>query len=139
MTGHQQHPGTGHTIKGDQAPAINYEALIRALGVEHVEVVDPWDLEATEQAIKSGLSHTGPAVVIARRECMLLPEEKMKDHTIYQVDLDDCIECEECRQVGCPAMVWDGNTPQILSWQCNGCALCAQLCVTDAIGVVGGV
>ncbi len=71
MTGHQQHPGTGHTLKGGPAPAVDYEGLIRSLGVEHVEVVDPWDLEATEKAIKAGLAHPGPAVIIARRHCQL--------------------------------------------------------------------
>jgi indolepyruvate ferredoxin oxidoreductase alpha subunit len=62
MTGQQNHPGTGHTLKGNPAPAVDYEALVRSLGVEHVAVVDPWDLEATEKAIESGLAHPGPAV-----------------------------------------------------------------------------
>jgi len=48
MTGHQEHAGTGHTLKGAPAPAVDYGQLIKALGVEHVEVVDPWDVEATE-------------------------------------------------------------------------------------------
>ena len=78
MTGHQEHPGTGHTLKGAAAPAVDYETLIRSLGVEHVEVVDPWDLEATESAIKSGLAHPGPAVIVAQRHCNLLPEEKAR-------------------------------------------------------------
>jgi indolepyruvate ferredoxin oxidoreductase alpha subunit len=36
MTGHQDHPGTGHTLQDDAAPSVDYEALIRSIGVEHV-------------------------------------------------------------------------------------------------------
>ncbi|NIP73045.1 MAG: indolepyruvate ferredoxin oxidoreductase subunit alpha, partial [Gammaproteobacteria bacterium] len=105
MTGHQQHPGTGHTLKGDPAPAVDYESLLRSLGVEYVEVVDPWDLDVTEKAISSGLAHTGPAVVIARRRCNLLPDEKSREKTRYRVDPDECILCEDCFEMGCPALV----------------------------------
>jgi indolepyruvate ferredoxin oxidoreductase alpha subunit len=133
MTGHQQHPGTGSTLKHRPAPAVNYEELIKAIGVEHIEVVDPWDIETTERAIKAGLDHPGPAVVIARRACRLLPEVKAAEKVPYQVDDSVCIQCEDCMQTGCPALVWEGDTPEIREWECAGCAMCAHLCPVDAI------
>jgi len=133
MTGQQQHPGTGHTLKGGEAPAVNYEELIRSLGVEHVKVIDPWDLEATETAIESALSHPGPAVVIAQRACTLLPEEKAKTRVAYRVENDECIVCEECMDMGCPALVWEDGFPYVREWECVGCSLCGQICVVDAI------
>jgi len=133
MTGHQEHPGTGRTLKGDAAPAVDYEAVLRAIGVRHVEVVDPWDLEATERAIQAGLDHPGPAVIIARRHCRLLPVEKAETRVPYRVELDDCIQCEECMASGCPALVWQDDGPHIREWECAGCSLCAQLCPTEAI------
>ena len=135
MTGQQEHPGTGHTLKGEEAPSVNYEDLIRSLGVEHVEVVDPWDLEATEKAIESGLSHSGPAVVIARRPCTLLPEEKSKTRIPFRVDTDECIVCEECMEMGCPALVWEDGFPFVREWECVGCSLCGQVCAVDAIQI----
>ena len=138
MTGHQEHPGTGHTLKGDEAPAVDLEGLIRAVGVEHVEVVDPWDLEATESAVKSGLAFAGPAVVIARRHCNLLPAEKAAARSKFQVDPDECILCEECFDTGCPAIVWQEEMPFIRQWECAGCSWCAQICPSEAINVVEG-
>jgi indolepyruvate ferredoxin oxidoreductase alpha subunit len=135
MTGQQNHPGTGHTLKGNPAPAVDYEALVRSLGVEHVAVVDPWDLEATEKAIESGLAHPGPAVIVARRHCTLLPEEKSKEQIPYKVESEECILCEECFETGCPALVWEGDLPYIRRWECVGCSMCAQLCPVDAIGL----
>jgi indolepyruvate ferredoxin oxidoreductase alpha subunit len=135
MTGHQEHPGTGRTLKGAPAPAVDYETLLRSLGVQHVKVVDPWDLDVTENAIRSGLAHPGPAVIIARRHCNLLPEEKSKERTTYRVDPDECILCEDCFEMGCPALVWQDDYPHIRDWECVGCSMCAQLCPADAIGV----
>ena len=44
MTGGQQHPGTGKTLTGEDAPAVDYEALVRAVGVKWVRKVDSYDL-----------------------------------------------------------------------------------------------
>jgi indolepyruvate ferredoxin oxidoreductase alpha subunit len=133
MTGHQEHPGTGRTLKGGPAPAMNYEELLRAIGVEQVEVVDPWDLEATKNAIRAGIDFAGPAVIISRRSCMLLPEQKTREWVPYRVEQDECIQCEECLAVGCPALVWEEGYPRIREWECTGCSLCAQLCPLEAI------
>jgi indolepyruvate ferredoxin oxidoreductase alpha subunit len=133
MTGHQQHPGTGRTLGNRPTAAVDYEHLIRSLGVEHISVVDPWDRDVTTAAIKDGLEHSGPAVIIARRSCRLLPEEKARDKIPYQVDELTCIQCEDCMQTGCPALVWEGDTPHIREWECAGCAMCAHLCPVDAI------
>jgi indolepyruvate ferredoxin oxidoreductase alpha subunit len=133
MTGHQEHPGTGHTLNGEPSPSVDYEALLRSIGVEHVEVVDPWDLEETERAITAGLDHPGPAVIIARRHCLLLPLEKAENRASFRVDVDECIECELCFESGCPALVRQGDYPFIREWECAGCSMCAQMCPVEAI------
>jgi len=133
MTGHQDHPGTGHTVEGDPAPTVDYEAMLKAIGVEHVKVVDPWDLEATESAIVAGLEHPGPAVIIARRACRLLPAEKTGPHDTFHVETDECILCELCFESGCPALVWEDDYPHIREWECAGCSMCAQMCPVEAI------
>jgi indolepyruvate ferredoxin oxidoreductase alpha subunit len=133
MTGHQEHPGTGHTLQGASAPSVDFEALIRAIGVEHVTVLDPWELKEMRTAVKEAMAHPGPAVVIARRACILLPEEKARDRTPFRVDQEACIQCDYCMESGCPALIMAGEYPAIRDWECIGCAICAQLCPVDAI------
>ena len=52
MTGHQQNPTTGMNLKGDPCTKIDLETLCRAVGINRVRVVDPYDLEACDKVIK---------------------------------------------------------------------------------------
>ncbi len=133
MTGHQEHPGTGHTLQGAPAPTVDFEGLIRSIGVQHLTVTDPWELKDMRKAVKDALAYPGPAVVIARRACILLPEEKARERTPYWVDEEACIQCDYCMESGCPALVMAGDYPRIREWECIGCDICAQLCPVDAI------
>ena len=133
MTGHQQHPGMGKTIRNIDTYAIDYEQLIRAIGVQHVRVIDPYDLKETEAAIKEVLALNEPAVVISRRPCVLLESERAKEHRPYEVIEDLCEECDLCLKVGCPAIDGSGLIPHISRERCIGCDLCAKLCAFDAI------
>jgi len=133
MTGHQQHPGMGKTVRNLDTHAINYEELIRAIGVKHIRVVDPYDLSVTEQVIKEALALEEPAVVISRRPCVLLEEERAKPHQPYEVIEELCEECDLCLKIGCPAIGGLDAVPYISKERCIGCDLCAKLCAFDAI------
>lgn len=133
MTGHQEHPGTGHTLQEAPAPRVDFEALIRSIGVQHVTVMDPWELKDMRKAVKDALAYPGPAVVIAQRACVLLPEEKARERIPYWVDEEACIQCNYCMESGCPALVMVGDYPRIRDWECIGCDICAQLCPVNAI------
>ena len=76
MTGHQQNPTTGYNIKGDPAAKVDLEALCKALGINRVRVVDPYDLKACQTAIKEELAVEEPSVIISRRPCVLLKSVK---------------------------------------------------------------
>ncbi|MBQ9633079.1 MAG: 4Fe-4S binding protein, partial [Lachnospiraceae bacterium] len=102
MTGHQQNPTTGYNIKGDPAGKIDLEALCRAMGIERVAVVDPYDLAACEQVIKEELSIAAPSVIISRRPCALL--KYVKHEAPLSVDQEKCVGCKACMQIGCPAI-----------------------------------
>lgn len=131
MTGHQQNPTTGKTIKGDPASAVNLEMLAKAVGIERIAVVDPNNLEATEKAIKAELEADGPSLVISRRPCALL--KYVKHNAPLQVDREKCITCKMCMRIGCPAISMKEGKSSIDKTQCVGCGVCTQLCKFGAI------
>ncbi len=142
MTGGQPHAASGRTIRGQEAKAVDLAGLCRALGVEHVEVVDPYDLGATYVALERAIAHRGPAVVITNRPCVEAPV-KVRDHP-FQVDPSACIACQSCMNLGCPSISWteewhDGRRKVAIDTaSCTGCTLCAQVCPAGAIAPVPG-
>jgi indolepyruvate ferredoxin oxidoreductase alpha subunit len=142
MTGHQQHPGTGRTLMDQPTYAVEFETLARAMGIENVHTVDPYDLGSVERALRASLDAEGPAVVIARRECALLPVARA-GWMALAVDEERCNGCGLCFQVGCPAIVrssrLDEKTGRAIAridpMLCTGCEICAQVCVRKAISL----
>ena len=132
MTGHQQNPTTGYNIKGDPAGKIDLEALCRALGINRVRVVDPYDLKATEAVIMEEAAANEPSVIISRRPCALLKYVKAKP--ALKVDADKCRSCKACMKIGCPAISMKDGKAHIDATLCVGCGVCNQLCAFDAIG-----
>jgi len=140
MTGHQDNPGTGRTLRGEETVAVQFEDLARAMGIEEVHSVDSYDLKEVEEALRACLAQDGPAVVVARRECALFPEAR-RQWMPLKVDEERCNGCELCFQVGCPALFksqkLDEKTGRPKAWidplLCTGCEICAQICAREAI------
>ena len=132
MTGHQQNPTTGYNIKGDPAAKVDLEALCKALGINRVRVVDPYDLKACEEAVLEELAAEEPSVIISRRPCVLLKYVKPK--TPLQVDADKCRGCRMCMKMGCPSISFKDGKARIDKTLCIGCGVCEQLCKFGAIG-----
>ncbi len=131
MTGHQQNPTTGYNIKGDPAAKVDLEALCKALGINRVRVVDPYDLKACETAVKEELAVEEPSVIISRRPCVLL--KSVKAQPSLNVDADKCKSCKRCMGLGCPAISLKDGKAKIDNTLCVGCGVCKQLCAFDAI------
>ena len=135
MTGHQQNPTTGYNIKGDPAGKIDLEALCRAMGFNRVRVVDPYDLEACDKAVKEELAAAEPSVIISRRPCALL--KYVKHAAPLAVDPGKCKSCKACMRIGCPAVSMRDGKACIDATQCVGCGVCEQLCKFGAFQSTG--
>jgi indolepyruvate ferredoxin oxidoreductase alpha subunit len=144
MTGRQDHPGTGYTLKGEETFRVDLAKLAKALGVKYVRTVNPYQLKATERIIKKELQRPAPSVIISRAPCVLSRRERMVSGRPFLVDPDLCRGCRACLQLGCPAIAWEeGNHDQegrkkkgravIDKFLCNGCTLCVQICKFAAI------
>ena len=131
MTGHQQNPTTGLNLKGDPAAKIDLETLCKAVGIKRVTVVDPYDLAATEKAIKEETATEEPSVIISRRPCALLKYVKHAGAT--KVESDKCVGCKACMKIGCPAISIKDGKAVIDTTLCTGCGVCSQLCKVGAI------
>ena len=131
MTGHQQNPTTGKTIKGDPATQVDIVALAHAVGIKRVTVVDPYNLKETRDAIHAELEADEPSLIISRRPCALL--KTVKHNPPLKVNKDKCKSCKMCMKIGCPAISMKDGKASIDFTQCVGCNVCTQMCKFDAI------
>lgn len=132
MTGSQDHPGTGVTVRGEQTLNLDLENLVRALGIGWVRTVDPYDIKQTRKDVKEALAFGGPSVIISKAPCVLLKSRKVSGRALT-VDTDACTGCKVCIGLGCPAIEFRDEKAHI-NEMCVGCGVCADLCVPKAIG-----
>jgi len=149
MTGHQEHPGTGYTIKNEPTHAVDYEALVMALGVKHIRKVDPYNVKETMEVIKEEVEKDDASVIITvNSPCMLLrranPKGRFK-YPFFVVDVNTCRGCRTCLEINCPAISWleekgkteDGHRRSGMAYInkdiCVGCEVCVQICRFEAI------
>jgi indolepyruvate ferredoxin oxidoreductase, alpha subunit len=150
MTGRQDHPGTGFTLQGEETSQVDLVKLVKALGVKHVKVVNPYRLAETERLIKREVNRSEPSVIISRAPCVLSRRDRSAFGKAYQVDPETCRGCRSCLRIACPAIEWvseegadqEGRRRKgrasIDRFLCNGCSICAQICKFGAIGEGNG-
>ncbi len=136
MTGHQDHPSTGKTLCGEIAPSVDIPALVKSIGVEHVRIMDPFDLKALEQALKEETARDALSVIITKRPCVLLDKKYILPP--YAIT-EKCRNCGVCLRLGCPAISKKDGKMMIDATVCTGCGLCPEVCAFGAIEKAGDV
>lgn len=135
MTGHQQNPTTGYTIRNVPTKQVDLELLAKAVGVNRVRVADPFDLVEFEKVVKEEIAAEEPSVIIAQRPCALLKSVKYEGP--QKIDKSKCSKCLACYRLGCPAIVRDVDGVRINEALCDGCKLCNRVCKFNAIEKAG--
>ena len=136
MTGHQENPGTGKTLMGEDTIALDPVDILKVIGFKTVAVVDPCDLEAMNNVVDQAMKATDSFAIVTKRPCVLiktLPPFKTK----CKVVVEKCKKCKMCLKVGCPAISFKNGTSYIDQTMCVGCDVCLQVCKFDAIVKVG--
>lgn len=126
MTGFQPNPSQN----------ISISEIAKAIGVNFVAEVDPYDIKKTEKVYEEALKHEGPTVVVTKHPCALYELNRGLINVVpYVVDTERCIACGLCTdELGCPAISVDEERKAVIDpILCIGCGVCAQICPVDAI------
>lgn len=76
MTGGQQHPGTGWTIRNEPTKTLDIAKLCTACGADHVDVIDPvGKLKELEELVKQRLDEDALSVIIVKHPCVLIKKK----------------------------------------------------------------
>ncbi len=133
MTGHQPTPESGKTAMGDDAKIVNVEAVAKSLGIDRVDVVDPYDIEKTRLVLRETLDYHGPSVIVSERPCPL----RIEKGPVRKVQ-DACNGCGVCvKAFGCPAISLGKQRAEIDETLCWGCGVCEKVCPFDAVRSTG--
>ena len=132
MTGHQDNPTTGKTIRGEATRQVDLIKLCQGIGIDRITVADPFDVKNFEKVVKTELATDEPSVIIAQRPCALLKSVKYTGNCTIT---EKCRKCKLCMKLGCPAISVDkaSGAVRIDTTQCNGCGLCIGVCPFGAI------
>ena len=130
MTGHQGHPGTGVTARGEHTRPIDIAQLVRAMGIEDVHVIDAYDIAEIERTLRASVETAEPSVLVVRRPC---PLHIRFSNTPPKIDADRCDGCGACLRLGCPALIRRDGKASIVTDFCLGCEMCRQICPKEAI------
>jgi indolepyruvate ferredoxin oxidoreductase alpha subunit len=129
MTGHQPTPSTGKTAMGAEAKIIRIQDAVKGLGIEKIEVIDPFDVKSTIKTLKEIMKYNGPSVIISQRPCPLLIDRQEPREV-----LEKCNACGVCvKAFGCPAISMSNERAKIDTTLCYGCGVCETVCPFEAI------
>ncbi|MBF0227299.1 MAG: indolepyruvate ferredoxin oxidoreductase subunit alpha [Desulfobacterales bacterium] len=135
MTGHQPHPGVDmKELNFEGYNQISIESLVKAIGVQKIVEVKPYNVNKSIQAIREALEFKGMSVIIAKQKCVLYAKslKKLKGKPFYISD--KCKNHKTCiNELACPAFFVENDRVKINPSLCVGCSVCAQICPEKAI------
>jgi indolepyruvate ferredoxin oxidoreductase alpha subunit len=135
MTGHQPHPGVDMAeLSLEGYTRVSIEDIVRAAGVSHVAVIQPFRVKKSIAAVKEALNYKGVSVIISREPCTLYAKglKKLRGKP-FSVG-PKCKNHKDCiNELACPAFFIQNEKVKIDPDLCTGCTVCAQICPENAI------
>ena len=121
------------------------EQVLRGIGVETVETVNPLELKKAIDTVRETAAKPGVKAIIFRYPCIALVKKHLAP---VRISAEKCIGCAKCiREIGCPALFMETKTADtgtadgtvkkriavVDTSLCTGCGLCSQICPAGAI------
>ncbi len=102
MTGQQEHPGTGRTVDHHSAGKVGIEDTARAMGVDHVIVMDAAaDVAGFERSLRAALAGDGLTMIVTRKPCILAAGKIREYEKAATVEASACAGCASGEGEGC--------------------------------------
>jgi indolepyruvate ferredoxin oxidoreductase alpha subunit len=131
MTGHQENPGSGQTLMGEQTVTVSIEDFGRVCGIKNIAAVDPYNIPQTISMLQEAIDSPETYLIVSRKPCPLYLRKKLGNR--LSVNEVKCKKCEQCLQLGCPAIEKVDEQIQINTLLCVGCGMCKTICPAKSI------
>ena len=139
MTGMQPTPQTGITADGTKTYSIQLEDVVRGFGIDFLKIIDPYNISLMIETIREAHAYLisdnhfahKPAVIIARRECLLSAKGKHEALPDTINIEQDCIGCKSCIKLfDCPALIFNDEKRKVTVDEglCARCGMCLLVC-----------
>lgn len=144
MTGNQKTLSDELSSSGEQVKPIDIENVVKGIGVNFVQTIDPYNFEASVKCLKEAKKFikekNEPAVIVFRHLC-INTKEGLSANPRYNVALakELCKGCKLCiTEFECPAILFnkEENKAEIDHTLCIGCGCCVPVCPTKAIRLI---
>jgi indolepyruvate ferredoxin oxidoreductase alpha subunit len=144
MTGLQPTPQSGITADGVFSYSVKIEDIIQGFGIQFLRIIDPYDIPLMVDTVKEAYTYleaetAGPAVIIARRECLLSTKIKEEDTRDMNRLEEECTGCKVCiKTFDCPGSYFDEDKKKICIDEglCIKCGMCYYACPTSSEGKI---
>ena len=131
MTGHQDNPGTGKTIVGEETFTASISEIGRAVGIKNIAEVIPFKLKETLAILKKAIESDESWLIVSTAPCPLAYRNVTSQPLV--VNPNQCKKCKACLKLGCPAIEKVGEEIRVNQLLCNGCGLCSEVCAFGAL------
>jgi indolepyruvate ferredoxin oxidoreductase alpha subunit len=144
MTGHQENPGSGRLLAGEEVEPFVIEDVCASFGIKNITIVNPTNLKESEDALIKAVESDELHVIIFRYPCVMkrLTDKESKDFykpNKVKINNEKCIGCKVClKLIGCPGLEFDKEKKKVqVNSACVGCGICMQICPANAIERAG--
>lgn len=139
MTGHQEHPATGHNFD-EITDKIPVRQMLEGMGVKKILEVDTYNQKKLTEYVAEAIKYDGFSVVIAKHPCMLKFTKAQKRKGLdagkqVLIDQTKCDRIEECIKIfACPSFNRNSDGSITINKDlCIGDGSCIQTCPVTAI------